>query len=620
MTSELRRPPTRKDSGSRPPTSRFQEGSMNDRISAAPPAQFMGPQQLKNYENQFYTEQATQHEARKQRPERPHSTTPYSTIHPPPQQQVDTQHHTVTHKKSTGFFGRVRDALFNRGGAGGGQQGQILKQQEVRRKHSSLQEPLQHPPPSSSRPDYLHAARSQSEVNITQILPNYPRGSADRPSREDIMASYNQLVATGFFQSHAIQSTRHAAPPAAAGRETPVLPAIEASPRPPVRVSSVHAPTGSGPGSASPIPSPHPQGRTSREYSTAAAPRFSLSYTPSTPDLHTKDSRNTLRSRKRTRGDVDETLAASPEPQSSTSYFAQPLKRVAKKLRKMPSLTSQTSTSQTGTETNNAFSTAHQPSHQTAADGIVRLVPSISSGGTLHPMERAVRLRSPSPAAPEMTTTTGHDEWNGDKGHDRAGSATGTRRPRRTFSYTLTESVRGRGRTSERERDMNRLHKRDSSATRSSSKTRTHSQNPLGPWQRVSLEDTIIHRDSSDSIRPSEREWERTTSPSPTKTQSSPLKVLPDVNRGIPSVPKVPERWHGTGKAYHLKDRGSRPELVVRRPEDSGKSYGKENSAGTTAAVDVDGNVDMVLTHETETRAPPRERKQQQQWCIGNAL
>jgi hypothetical protein len=107
-------------------------------------------------------------------------------------------------------------------------------------------------------------------------------------------------------------------------------------------------------------------------------------------------------------------------------------------------------------------------------------------------------------------------------------------------------------------------------------------------------------------------------SPSPTKIQSSPLKVLPDANRGIPAIPKVPERWHGTGKAYHLKDRGSRPELVARRSEDGGKSYGKENPAGAPGVVvDVDGDVDMVLV----PKAPrEREQQQQQQWCIGNAL
>ncbi|KAI1428497.1 hypothetical protein F5Y12DRAFT_28714 [Xylaria sp. FL1777] len=690
MASELVRPPTRTGSGSRPPTSRFQEGSMNDRTSAAPPAQFMGPEQLKEYENQFYAEGPLPREARRPRPFSAAAVYQHASVEEPQlhEHHQNRQRPPMTHKKSTSFFGRVRDALFHRGG--GGQHGHTSKQQELRRKHSSLQEPLQHPlPPPPPRPDY-HMGRTQSEVNIAQMFPN-PRGGADRPSREDVMASYNQLVASGFFQSHAIQSTRHAAPAAASGgRQTPVLPMDhQAAPRPPLRIpSSISTTTRSGSVSPMPrpLPSPNPFSRNSREYATAtmaapAAPRSSLSslFRPSIPDLHTKDSWYTLRGRKRTRDNETPT----PEPQlqhsstatSSAGYFAQPLKKVARKLREMPS-----SSSQLSSEASNMIKHAALPPRKSsrqattaAADGVVRLVPSISFGGSVHPNERPIRLRSPSPEVMMTTTITTGDENERRRERplpaSRERAPSGTRRPRQTFSYTLTEPARGRTRTVEREResrgrerDVYRVQRRGSSSARPDSKTRTSSkrstpqpQNPLGQWQRVSLEDTMIHRDSMDSARgwgESERENERAdewTRAGARKTTHSPLQTMSDANRRSGSgrtASKAPERWHGTGKAYHLKDRGSRPDLAVRRSEDGRKAsategrrqyYGKENGGDDADTdwrrADADGDVD-VLVYETrgrglrDTTLYGQQQQQQQQgqqenqpqWFIGNAL
>ncbi|TRX97403.1 hypothetical protein FHL15_001681 [Xylaria flabelliformis] len=667
MASEPRRPPTRTGSGSRPPTSRFQEGSMNDRASAAPPAQFMGPEQLKNYENQFYTKPPTMYEVRRPRPfsasgKLQGPTPPQHADSQDLQQQQQPQKHTVTHKKSMGFFGRVRDALFHRGG---GQNGQAApKEQDVRRKHSSLQEPVQNsqmPPPP--RPQFLqHAGRTQSEVNIAQIFADAPGGTTgDRPSREDVLASYNQLMASGFFQSHAIQSTRHAAPAAAAGlggRQAPGLPVDnQIAPRPPVRVTSIHAtarPTSLSPMPARvPSPSPNPQGRNGRECTSAtmAAPRTSLSslFRPSIPELNTKESRYMLRGRKRTRGEY---APVSPEPQSSssTSYFTQPLKRVAKKLREMPSSSSQLN-EKAAIRKNSPVCVTQEPSDDlTSADGMLRLVPSISNGGSLHPNERPIRLHSPSPspARPEMTAAGQGAQRSERPFHERAASATRTGRPRRTFSYVVTESPRGRRAAAERERERERerdvrfhLQRRGSSATRPddntskvvtrSSRQTTRSPNPLGQWQRVSLEDTIIHRDSSDSTRSQwDWEWDQrqatevqiASSPGANKlrkrpTQSpSPLRAVPDVNR---SLPKTPERWHYSGKAYHLKDRGSRLELMtgVRHSEDSGKSYGKEND---WRRVDADGDIDLLAYENPVPRENNFEEQQLHQWRIGNAL
>ncbi|KAI0518443.1 hypothetical protein F5B22DRAFT_63058 [Xylaria bambusicola] len=648
MASELRRPPTRTASGSRPPTSRFQEGSMNDRASAAPPVQFLGPDQLKDYEDQFYNEPPTPREARRTRPFSAAAVYQHASIDEP-QEQEHSQHqqkqrHAISHKKSSSFFGRVRDALFHRGG--GGHHGHSSKQQEVRRKHSSLQEPIQQPlPPPPPRPDYLHAGRTQSEVNIAQILPN-PRGAADRPSREDVMASYNELVASGFFQSHAIKSTRHAPPSAAAGgRQTPVLSNDhQPAPRPPVRIPSLRK-TSHHSDSISPVPvprpSPIPQGRDSREYSAATMappvsqrPSLSSLLRPSIPDLHTKDSWYTLRGRKRTRGDGDETPTPDAQSSSTTNnsagYFSQPLKRVAKKLREMPSSSSQLNSE---AKSKSAASASQHSSHQSAADGVVRLVPSVSSGGSVYPDDRPIRLRSPSPGMADTVMGDYDEQRNGRTAdNDKAGS--GVRRPRKTFSYNLMESSRTRGRTADRERgrerDNYRVQRRSSSTTRTDSRAKTSRSNTpqpvnaLGQWQGVSLEDPVIHRDSIDSTRSvgvEERTHAKTR-----RTMQSPLQTMTDANHrsGVPAVvAKAPERWHNTGKAYHLKDRGSRPDLAMRRSEDSGKAegrnYGKENDADwqqRTATVDGDGDENRGR-HSREAHYRQHELPQ---WHIGSAL
>ncbi|KAI0402146.1 hypothetical protein F4802DRAFT_385743 [Xylaria palmicola] len=683
MASEPKRPPTRTGSGSRPPTSRFQEGSMNDRTSAAPPVQFLDPEKLREFETQFFPEPPRLREACRERPVSASAQLQATMTDRHiglPEAQQDSQQRTVTHKKSMSFFGRVRDALFHRGG---GQHGQFLKHDEVRRKHTSLQEPLQHPPapPPPPRPDHLRAGRTQSEMTIAQMFPN-PTGGADRPTREEVMASYNQLVASGFFQSHAIQSTRHAAPTAAAGgggggRQPPILHMDHGLPahRRPTRVSSIHgtARAGSMPPAPAmrPMLSPSRPCRDSREYMAAplmppAAPRSSLSslFRPSIPDLKTKDSRYTLRGRKRTRG--DETPVVSPEPQSPslgpTSYFTQPLRRVAKKLRQMPSTSSHLN--EAGQNQSSAAPTpAGQPVvHQAAADVVVRLVPTVSNDGSLQPNERPIRMRSPSPAVPEMVLAGRGEPRPQRPTYERSTSATRVGRPRKTFSYTLTESPRSRGRTAEpgsgRERERNRLQRRGSSAARANSGTRSPPPNALGPWQRASLQDTtVIHRDSTDSARPPQWDWERreatelltavspgararmtTTTTTTQSPASSPLRAVPDANR---SMPKTPERWHNSGKAYHLKDRGSRRDLTARWSEDNSgggarPTYGKENSHHSRGhqnaggdwrhdvVFDADGDVD-VLASETSSpskiyQLPPPPPTPPQQWCIGNAL
>ncbi|KAI0479044.1 hypothetical protein GGR56DRAFT_358693 [Xylariaceae sp. FL0804] len=259
MTIELTRPPTRNGGGSRPPTSRFLEGSMNDRASNAPPPEFLGPDALQDYERQFqspdrpvqptannsnnsnnninndvgnsHNHHHNARDGRRLRRDRP--TSAVALLQQQLQEDREQQERqreeygegplqhqqsaTLAHKKSTGFFGRVRDALFSRGGtAPSGPSPQ--SQEEIRRKHSSLQEPL---------PPRQMPSRSQSDSHVAQLQAfaaahatngggaGAAGGGGDRPSREDVLASYNELMANGFFQSHAIHGAAPPPPPPA---------------------------------------------------------------------------------------------------------------------------------------------------------------------------------------------------------------------------------------------------------------------------------------------------------------------------------------------------------------------------------------------------------------------
>ncbi|KAI1107321.1 hypothetical protein F4804DRAFT_297575 [Jackrogersella minutella] len=479
MASDTSRSPSTENGGSRPPTSRFVEGSMNDRVSAAPPAQFLDPEQLKAYERQFYVDesktQSGTHRLRRQRP--------FSESNAPEQE------HIITHRKSTGFFGRVRDAL----GWSSSRGSNSPHKQDSARKHSSLQET-----PLSPRSEHLRAATSHPEMYSMPQLPNFGSG-ANRPSRDDVLQSYNQLMATGFFQSHAIQSSRHAGPGSRSG--PPSMPTIPGSvpcspqpPQPPPRVSSVDA-------SVAPYspPSPTRAGHHGRTLARLESSDELTAYVPKNKEFRYAS----IRGRKRNRPDADEIPNAEAHTEvpgaSASSSFAQPLKRVAKKLRKMPSSARDVE----------------------MADAIVGLPPSTSMGGTTYLREKVVRLRSPSPTRPEVSNR------RTDYSHH------GPQTPRRTFSG----SSRGEG---------NRLRKRSKSGSLRSRSTSSGPNSSFETWEMAGerLSNDSIRQDSTamtdaDAARASARSWE-----------ANPLSVVPDANRGIPSVPRIPEHYH----FYHKSD------------------------------------------------------------------
>ncbi|KAI0011729.1 hypothetical protein F4779DRAFT_176980 [Xylariaceae sp. FL0662B] len=562
MMNELSRPPT-ENGGSRPPTSRFQEGSMNDRVSAAPPVHFLGPDQLRNYEKQFYTELQPQQESRQHRRERPHSAAAKmqsGSTHPErsdDEQQHRQQQRTVTHKKSTGgFFSRVRDALgWSSRSSNNSNSSSGTQKQDVVRKHSSLQEPLQ-PPRSPPRHDHM---RAQSETYISQ-LPNL-KGGVDRPSREDVMQSYNQLVASGFFQSHAIQSTRHAGPQG--GRRTVPLPTIPSSPgsprsprspEPPQRTSSINAVVGSlSPQSAPASPTHHHHYHLRRghdhHYHKRDTGKATAKAESPEPDLQTKESRRTLRGRKRSRVDMEGSPSAPSEPATATastsasaaSSFAEPLKRVAKKLRKTPTPTPPSPPPPQAQAQAQSPSPSPPPNlNPLASDGVLRLVPSAPS---LHRYrEKAVRMRSPSPAAPDMRTNARRIPQQQQQQPQP---------PRRVFSS-------GGG---------NKLRKRAKSPS-------PRKASAVEIWERAGGERTSVDGVRATGAAADEGETKVAGSQrgEGEEPAAKPLSVVPDANRGIPSVPRIPDQYHYYQKYQHQHHR--------HHGQESASRVSDENDAG----------------------------------------
>ncbi|KAL7623837.1 hypothetical protein AAE478_005393 [Parahypoxylon ruwenzoriense] len=569
MAFDTSRPSTQ-NGGSQPPTSRFLEGSMNDRVSAVPPPQFLGPEQLREYEKMFYAEThaaGAQRETRsKQRCDRPLSVT--AQVQSGGENTTpDRGEHIITHRKSASFFSRVRDALAvwnssssRGGGGGGGGGGGAQKQQEFTRKHTSLQEPLprqQQSMPSmlthTQRPENLRAAKSHSEMYAgAPQLPSFGGGDGgvNRPSREDVLKSYNQLMASGFFQSHAIQSTRHACPTgASAGAgagagarrsepSTPSIPFSPYSPVPPPRISSLEAVATAWYSSPpqSPITPDFNSHKVAATKSRGRPPAIKLSdEAGESQPPQSKDSRYMLRGRKRNRANVEEySPPNSPlfvlSPTASTSSFTQPLKRVAKKLRKTPSSPpappAATRVPACGDSACGGYSVA-------SPDGILRLPPSRSTGGTLYLKEQAVRMRSPSPAALDVGLRKQPQSYYYHHYYQDHQDQLPLPLPQQKFPNGL----RGEG-------NNNKLRKRSKSASLRSRSMSVMSVAPTTTATSGSSNWEIIgDRMSMDSTSDGEAVTRKNGSPRELTT-GMPLKVVPDANRGIPSVPRIPDQYY----------------------------------------------------------------------------
>ncbi|KAK9417483.1 hypothetical protein SUNI508_08634 [Seiridium unicorne] len=535
------------DGASRPsvdgarPTSRFQEGSMNDRASAAPPVQFLGPEEAAEFERQFYRAESAKNGTQRtpkrtrslsRRRERPISaqaqlqSLPYATLQLQEEQAKPRQEEDQTDaaQKKPGLLGRVREALFGKSTA--------LKpvasnvQNEIG-KRTSLQQPPTSYTQTPARPMPIPVQRDTRKSLSQSAVPQLPasfHGPAssmnDRPSRDEIMASYNELMATGFFKAHAIQSTRQPAPGSQPNvrRAAPPLPTIPSPDRPSVDQGSerpsfnITPPSPSGrefvvPPMPSSLPPPPP-----------IFPSHQVRLKPSWESF-----RNGLRGRKRARADCSDDnasesasmLSQSLASSSTTHQIATQVggigRRVSKKLRKMPSAISN--------------------QLQSKSDGMIRVVPNSSDGPETEREDRAVRMRSPSPASPGMAT--GHKD-RGTIG-SRRGSISG--RLRKRADKGKSPSRPPVALNNYPHLDPHRMARGPQPDHRTAN------------WEPMDVDGANSSRASLDSIQ-REDELEnaaRLLGGGQMETAAQePLSVVPDMNRGIPSVPQIPKYYkHG---------------------------------------------------------------------------
>lgn len=167
-------PPRSKNIAALQARSRFCEGSMNDRTSAAPPMHFLGPDAIGALEQPVPLHH---------RPQDVDPTARYSTS------STATQSSTQTTNRLSGskLLGQVWDGLFR--GKRRSRRGDVDEQ------------------PSSSSASAGHMTRSKTASTST------PASGNNFASREEVLANYNQLVAEGFFKAKAVHCTRQPGPP-----------------------------------------------------------------------------------------------------------------------------------------------------------------------------------------------------------------------------------------------------------------------------------------------------------------------------------------------------------------------------------------------------------------------
>ncbi|CEI65247.1 hypothetical protein FVEN_g6321 [Fusarium venenatum] len=158
--------------------SRFQEGSMNDRTSAAPPVQFLGPDELAALERPILT------------------CVKSNNARPMSDDFSDKQ------VKKGRLLGQVWDEVRGRLGF---------------RKDNEDDRGLRKRSRSRKRDQDDQRGRDRDREDVQMMDMPDPKKNVDpprddMPSREEILANYHHLMASGFFTSHAIQSTRQPPP------------------------------------------------------------------------------------------------------------------------------------------------------------------------------------------------------------------------------------------------------------------------------------------------------------------------------------------------------------------------------------------------------------------------
>lgn len=219
--------------------SRFVEGSMNDRTSAAPPPSYLEDMDVEEYERQFVGTPVTEHPPTMERhPTRQTTYTAYEPSAPPPEDEQQEQQLPVQqpmgHSRSKSKFlltplwdgVRERFSLSRSKSWGAMVSGkdamgrpslntQADSRSSIHRgRGSTMTAPctpaVETPPPVPPVPVFRGAAAALATRDQEAAKEAAKKFSAaDYPTKEEVMESYKNLVASGFFEQHAIHGTRH---------------------------------------------------------------------------------------------------------------------------------------------------------------------------------------------------------------------------------------------------------------------------------------------------------------------------------------------------------------------------------------------------------------------------
>ncbi|KAL1875338.1 hypothetical protein VTK73DRAFT_10072 [Phialemonium thermophilum] len=493
-------PATRASYSSRPQNwraqSRFVEGSMNDRTSNIPPPSFLGPNDVAAYERQFYTSV-----------EQPRPTTSGAQS---------------TRKPSSKFFAPLWDGVREKLG--------------LSRSRSSGSMP--------SREDNGFFQHAYEEHHAKQLLNGY---QTTYPSRDEVMESYKNLVDSRFFSAHAIQGSRHrlkTAPDISLSESdmsiSHNLPVTASASRgqfwdkPPQRGSHPRTQSVS---TFSSIPYSATKSTSSAELlSSSTHPLENRRLQPLTSSI--QQERNQQRGTKRAVSDIAGGVVER-EPAESSGVT----RKLAKKLRKSASrVSSDLSAGAAGIRSiSAAFSAPSSTMSSTTQTAPLRSAP----------LDAGASDQSRNGKDPQRPSGGGIPKFNSRRGRYNSGSVSGRlSKPRKAAN-----PGRPRRRSTSRSpvppsRPMTPLRCSPKPVAVSSRPTGAmrHAQECLGEGEPMVIDSQAVDRPSFDGIInplsvPSFHYPQRVRA-ARRRVPLEPLSFVPDDNRGIPSVPKIPDQFN----------------------------------------------------------------------------
>ncbi|KAJ9141938.1 hypothetical protein NKR23_g7596 [Pleurostoma richardsiae] len=543
--------------------SRFLEGSMNDRASAAPPPSFLG----------------TCDERQSSRPlERAAVLAPapgaesahYQHYHqpPPPAGNLPRRPGTAagsgsgsgsgdTSGRRGGFLAPLWDGLQQRFG--------------IARSRSSNSIGIRERDTNLARNGLATHHEGGAGVPATADA----AADSDRPTREEVLQSYQSLMASGFFNAHAIKSTRQPGPGGAQQQPPPV---------PPHMTKPGHA----GDRRSAPTAVPSFAQRVAQQDEAARPARASLptaiAYPPAThstsmqppptrpADCPTRQPPppppSPQRGMKRPRPDAEEdhpSAARAADPSSAPAATETGARKLVKRLRK--------SASRVSVE----LSLSRPPTAATGEDGALRvprrsvsIVRSLSASWRGEPPLPAIPPAAAAAAAPSLPAIASPPAPPPPAAPYPSGSASDRNRlKKRDIRGRRSRRSRSRSAEPKSPSQHQQQHQRPRSRSRSRSRPATARSSSPAPLPIMRPESRGCEMEGVEAtggagaggfaagsaerpvpaspVVPSFH-YPRRVRPAHHQQQHQPLSVVPDANRGVPAVPRVPRKYEPAGR------------------------------------------------------------------------